>query len=68
MADLDVRFAELLDAAYEGDIERGRAVIAPLLAEEPRWADYMRALSEAGELPHADELLGKRHLRDGDDA
>jgi uncharacterized Ntn-hydrolase superfamily protein len=57
MADLDVRFAELLDAAHEGDIERGREVLRPLLGEEPRWADYMRALRDAGELPHADELL-----------
>ena len=57
MADLDVRFAELLDAAHDGDIQRGREVLRPLLAEEPRWADYMRALRDAGELPHADELL-----------
>jgi uncharacterized Ntn-hydrolase superfamily protein len=57
MADLDVRFGELLDAAHDGDIQRGRAVLRPLLEEEPRWADYMRALRDAGELPHADELL-----------
>jgi uncharacterized Ntn-hydrolase superfamily protein len=57
MADLDVRFAELLDAAHDGDIQRGREVLRPLLAKEPRWADYMRALRDAGELPHADELL-----------
>lgn len=57
MADLDLRFAELLDAAHDGDIQRGREVLRPLLAEEPRWADYMRALRDAGELPHADELL-----------
>ena len=57
MAELDVRFAELLDAAHAGDVARARELLAPLLAEEPRWADYMRALSEAGELPHADELL-----------
>lgn len=56
---LDVRFAEILDAAQAGDIERGRKLLAPLLADEPRWADYMRALRDAGELPRADELLAE---------
>jgi uncharacterized Ntn-hydrolase superfamily protein len=54
---LDIRFAEILDAAHAGDIERGRQLLAPMLADEPRWADYLRALRDAGELPHADELL-----------
>ncbi|HEX7255573.1 MAG TPA: DUF1028 domain-containing protein, partial [Gaiellaceae bacterium] len=47
---LDVRFAEILDAAQAGDMRRGRELLAPLLADEPRWADYMRALADAAEL------------------
>jgi uncharacterized Ntn-hydrolase superfamily protein len=57
MDELDVRFAELLDAAHAGEIERARELLAPLLAEEPRWADYVRTLGERGYLPHADELV-----------
>jgi len=57
MEELDVRFAELLDAARAGDVSRGRELVAPLLAEDERWANYLRALADAGYLPHADELL-----------
>lgn len=57
MAELDVRFAEILDAAHAGDLARARELLAPLLAEEPRWADYVRVLGGRGHLPHADELL-----------
>jgi uncharacterized Ntn-hydrolase superfamily protein len=58
MAELDVRFAELLDAAHADDVERARELLAPLLADEPRWAVYVRVLGERGYLPHADELIG----------
>jgi uncharacterized Ntn-hydrolase superfamily protein len=57
MAELDVRFAEIMDAAHADDVERARELLAPLLAEEPRWADYIRALGKGGFLPHADELV-----------
>jgi uncharacterized Ntn-hydrolase superfamily protein len=57
LAELDVRWAEILDAAHAGDVERARELLAPLLAEEPRWAVYARTLASRGFLPHADELL-----------
>jgi uncharacterized Ntn-hydrolase superfamily protein len=57
MDELDVRFAELLDAARADDVARARELLAPLLAEEPRWADYVRVLGARGHIPHADELV-----------
>ena len=57
LPELDVRLAEAADAAHDGDIQRARELFAPLLAEEPRWADYVRALAARGLIPHADELL-----------
>jgi uncharacterized Ntn-hydrolase superfamily protein len=57
MEELDVRFAEILDAAHADDVAGARELLAPLLAEEPRWAVYVRVLGERGYLPHADELL-----------
>jgi uncharacterized Ntn-hydrolase superfamily protein len=57
LAELDVRWAEILDAAHAGEVDRARELLAPLLAEEPRWADYARAIAARGFLPHADELL-----------
>jgi uncharacterized Ntn-hydrolase superfamily protein len=57
MEELDVRFAEILDAAHADDVAAARELLAPLLAEEPRWAVYVRVLGERGYLPHADELL-----------
>jgi len=57
MDDLDVRIADLLDAAHAGEVPRAGALLEPLLAEEPRWADYIRALGRRGLLPHADELV-----------
>ena len=58
LAEIDVRFAELLDAAHADDLARARELLAPLLAEEKRWADYVRVLGARGFLPHADELVG----------
>jgi hypothetical protein len=57
MAEVDVRFAEILDAAHAGEVERAKDLLAPLLAEEPRWAIYVRVLGARGYLPHADELV-----------
>jgi uncharacterized Ntn-hydrolase superfamily protein len=57
MAGLDVRLAEIFDAAHADDVERARELLAPLLAEEPRWAHYVRILGARGLIPHADELV-----------
>lgn len=57
LAEIDVRWAEILDAAHADDVPRARDLLAPLLAEEPRWAHYVRSLGAGGYLPHADELL-----------
>jgi uncharacterized Ntn-hydrolase superfamily protein len=57
MAELDVSLAELLDAAHADDVARAREVLAPFLAEEPRWAIYVRVLGLRGLLPHADEIV-----------
>jgi uncharacterized Ntn-hydrolase superfamily protein len=58
LADIDVLWSQILDAAHADDVARARELLAPLLAEEPRWADYVRALGGRGFLPHADELAG----------
>jgi uncharacterized Ntn-hydrolase superfamily protein len=57
LSELDVRWAEILDAAHADDVATARVLLDPLLAEEPRWADYVRALAARELLPHADELL-----------
>jgi uncharacterized Ntn-hydrolase superfamily protein len=57
LAELDVRWAQILDTAHADDVESARGLLAPLLAEEPRWADYVRVLGKRGYLPHADELV-----------
>lgn len=57
METLDVRFAEIFDAARSGDLERGRKLVAELVAEDARWRDYLAALGRLDHLPHADELL-----------
>jgi uncharacterized Ntn-hydrolase superfamily protein len=60
MEELDIRFAELFDAARANQIERGRELIARLLADDERWLHYLHALRDADELPHAEELLRVR--------
>jgi uncharacterized Ntn-hydrolase superfamily protein len=57
LAEIDVRFAELADAAHADDLDRARELLAPLVAEEPRWADYVRVLGARGFLPYAEELV-----------
>jgi uncharacterized Ntn-hydrolase superfamily protein len=57
LADVDVRFAEVLDAAHADEVEEARELLRPLLTEERRWADYVRVLGKRGYLPHADELV-----------
>jgi uncharacterized Ntn-hydrolase superfamily protein len=56
--EIDVVWAQIFDAAHADEVARARELLAPLLAEEPRWADYVRALGGRGFLPHADELAG----------
>jgi uncharacterized Ntn-hydrolase superfamily protein len=57
LRELDVRWAAMFDAFTAGDVEGARALLAPLLAEEPRWALYVRALDELGRVPGAAALL-----------
>jgi uncharacterized Ntn-hydrolase superfamily protein len=57
LEEIDVVWAEIFDAAHADDLARAHELLAPLLAEEPRWADYARALGGRGYLPHADELV-----------
>ena len=57
LPELDVRWAEILDAAHADDVATARELLAPLLAEEPRWANYADTLAARGLLPHAEELL-----------
>jgi hypothetical protein len=57
LAELDVRLAEVSDAAHAHDVERARELLAPLLADEPRWAHYVRMLGARGLIPRADELV-----------
>jgi uncharacterized Ntn-hydrolase superfamily protein len=54
---LDIRLAEIFDAAHADDLERARELLAPLLAEEPRWAHYIVTLGRRGLIRHADELV-----------
>ena len=57
LSEVDVRWAEIIDAGQAGDVARARDLLAPLLVEEPRWADFVRALAARGLVPDADELL-----------
>ena len=59
MAELDVRFAELSDAARAGDLRRGRELVVGLVAEDSRWRAYLEALAALDHLPHGDELLAE---------
>ena len=57
LSPVDVRWAEIIDAGQASDLPRARELLAPLLVEEPRWADFVRALAGRGLVPDADELL-----------
>jgi hypothetical protein len=56
LREIDVRWAEIMDAVGDGDIARGRELLAPLLAEEPRWAAYVALVADLVE-PRAHGLL-----------
>jgi hypothetical protein len=38
-------------------LQHARELLAPLLADEPRWADYVRMLEARSLIPHADALV-----------
>jgi uncharacterized Ntn-hydrolase superfamily protein len=57
MSELDVRWARILDAANDGEVETARALLQPLLDEQPLWANYVRLLGARGLLPDSDRLL-----------
>lgn len=57
LAELDVHFAELFDAARAGEFDRGRALVAELVRQDKRWHAYLRALADLEYLPNATELL-----------
>ena len=58
LAEIDVHFAELFDAARAGELDRARGLVAELLEQDERWRAYLQALADLDYLPHADELLG----------
>lgn len=57
LAEIDVHFAELFDAARAGELERARELVAELVEQDERWRAYLRALADLEYLPHGDELL-----------
>ena len=54
-----VTWLELLDAASEGDVERGRTVLAELEKQNPGWRDLARSLSKHPESPPLAAILGE---------
>ena len=54
-----VTWLALLDAANDGDVERGRAVLAGLEAEHPGWRDLARTLAKHPEGPPLADILGE---------
>lgn len=59
LPEIDVRFAELFDAARAGELDRARLLVAELVRQDERWRTYLRALADLDYLPHADELLAE---------
>jgi uncharacterized Ntn-hydrolase superfamily protein len=59
LPELDVETARFLDAANEGDNAAARALLAPLIASEPRWEQVVRWLARRGSIPDAEVLLGE---------
>ena len=57
LAEIDVHFAELFDAARAGELDRARELVAELTRQDERWRVYLRALADLDYLPHADEVL-----------
>lgn len=59
LPELDVRWAAIVDAMQAGEVEVAHALLAPLLAEEPRWAELARPAGNVGTLSSVDELLAE---------
>ena len=57
LAEIDVHFAELFDAARAGELDRAHELVTELLRQDERWRAYLQALSDLEYLPHGDELL-----------
>jgi uncharacterized Ntn-hydrolase superfamily protein len=57
LSPLDARWAAIFGAAASGQVEAGRELLRPLLDEEPRWGDFVRAIAARNLMPHAAELL-----------
>ena len=57
LAEIDVHFAELFDAARAGELDRAHELVAELLRQDERWRAYLQALADLEYLPHGDELL-----------
>ena len=57
LPELDRRWAAIYGATAGGRLDEARELFRPLLAEEPRWGDFVRTLADRELLPHAAELL-----------
>ena len=57
LAEIDVHFAELFDAARAGKLDRARELVGELLRRDERWRAYLQALADVDYLPHGDDLL-----------
>ena len=59
LSELDRTWAAIADRGAAGDVQSARALVQALVAEEPRWAGYVRALEAAGHIHDAELLLGE---------
>jgi uncharacterized Ntn-hydrolase superfamily protein len=57
LPELDARWARIFGAAAMGQLDEARELLRPLVAEEPRWADFVRSLADLDAVPNAAKLL-----------
>jgi uncharacterized Ntn-hydrolase superfamily protein len=57
LPELDRTWAAIYAATATGRLDEARALLQPLLDEEPRWGDFVRTLADRELLPNAAELL-----------
>jgi uncharacterized Ntn-hydrolase superfamily protein len=57
LSELDRRWAGIFGATAIGQLDDAREQLRPLLEEEPRWAEFIRALANLEAVPNADKLL-----------
>lgn len=57
LPELDRRWAAIYGATASGRLDEARELLQPLLAEEPRWGDFVRTLADRELLPNAAALL-----------